>query len=165
MNYADWVTAVDSVLKNSGSGLRTTDLDRQEMQASFQRGESPVVFAKNARPKPYTPAKNTTKSVPSFFDMRTCGWILVGIGVVVALWYQFVFDTTTSSGLSGDDRIHNIGLLNDRLVGFMTGVGLLLAGLMIALLSPYGYSRECDFCKEPIRHDAIRCRSCGANLP
>lgn len=55
MQYTDWVKAVDDALKNANTGYRSSSLDPNELNAAFQSGESPIVFARRARPLPQVP--------------------------------------------------------------------------------------------------------------
>lgn len=47
MNFPDWLRTVDSVLRGQGKNFTTAQLDPEQLDAAWQQGLSPVVFAKS----------------------------------------------------------------------------------------------------------------------
>jgi hypothetical protein len=62
--------------------------------------------------------------------------LLMIAGACVA-GYFFLFYDTTVQGAWGpaDHRVHNVGLMNDRMVGVVVGIGMAVVG---AILSAFG---------------------------
>lgn len=59
----------------------------------------------------------------------TISTIIAGFGGLGIVYFAFVFDTTVPGGLNGS-RTHNLGLINDRLVGIIVCCAMtLLAGI------------------------------------
>lgn len=59
----------------------------------------------------------------------TISTIIAGIGALGIVYFAFVFDTTVPGGLNGS-RTHNLGLINDRLVGIIVCCAMtLLVGI------------------------------------
>jgi uncharacterized membrane protein len=70
------------------------------------------------------------------------GWSLILIGLGLALYDFLAYDTTVQAqGLASivsemvqGNRVHNQGLMNNRLVGVVLGTGLALLGGMLLVL-------------------------------
>ena len=59
------------------------------------------------------------------------GHFLASIGVITTVYYFFNFDTSVPT--AGGQRIHNLGLLQDRQLGCIVGVALFVVGEVIGL--------------------------------
>lgn len=78
-------------------------------------------------------SRRKSRSLPSYRVGKGCfilelGVVLCVFGCLITFVYWLVYDTTTSY-----ERVHNIGLINNRLVGIIVGVGMILCGLVVSL--------------------------------
>ncbi|MFZ2955435.1 MAG: hypothetical protein WA705_00865 [Candidatus Ozemobacteraceae bacterium] len=69
-----------------------------------------------------------TASPGGYWGKSILGIVFVCLGVLV-VGFGLTSDTTVIS--SNFDRVHNIGLMNDRTVGIMIGIGLLITGAIV----------------------------------
>jgi hypothetical protein len=62
------------------------------------------------------------------------GSILAFIGFCMVLYYWLVYDTSVALNpgvpIQYQKRVHNIGLMQDRQVGIMVGVGVMVVGFI-----------------------------------
>lgn len=100
--------------------------------------------------------------------------IIVGVIAVVA---ALAMDVSVSTGMGG--RVNNIGLIAQQQNYLMIGALITVAGLLMVVFggkkeasvqqitgaSANRDSRACPFCAEPIKHAAIKCKHCGADVP
>jgi hypothetical protein len=56
---------------------------------------------------------------------------LICIGVVLILFFAVLYDTSVSD-FTGS-RVHNVGLMQNRLIGTLIGFGCLAVGITLAL--------------------------------
>ncbi len=101
--------------------------------------------------------------------MKIVGQIVAGLGTLLLL-LALLMDTSVQTGYG---RVHNIGLLNDRLIYLVLGVVLLVIGLAmilgrrtsgVAQTDILGDTRSCPFCAETIKSKAVICRYCGNSI-
>jgi transketolase C-terminal domain/subunit len=68
------------------------------------------------------------------WDMRAevvVGYLVLCLGLIMGFYYYAGFDTsvpTTPVRAFADDRVVNTGLANDRLVGALAALGLIITG-------------------------------------
>jgi hypothetical protein len=79
----------------------------------------------SARPRP--PAARAVIPRGDMLGMTVAAWLLIAAGVGTVL-FGLGTNTTTLSGL---DRVHNVGLLNDRLVTVIIGSAMFISGVLI----------------------------------
>ncbi len=102
--------------------------------------------------------------------MKTFG-ILLCIGAAIALVIGFSADTSVATDLG--QRVHNIGLMNQKQNIIMLGGSLLVAGTLLLSLSSRtnppsitdGSYRQCPSCAELVKTEAKVCRYCQRDLP
>jgi hypothetical protein len=72
-----------------------------------------------------------TETDPSYRrGFAKAGWLMFTVGSILILFWWF-YDTT---GGYGADRVHNTGLLNNRVVGVVDSVGLTIVGSIFILV-------------------------------
>ncbi len=105
--------------------------------------------------------------------MRGLGTVALIIGII---WVVIAAsaDVSVATGMGG--RVNNLGLMADRSNHTMIGGIIAIAGLLMAIFGgkksePASVipvvqddARPCPFCAEPIKHAAIRCKHCGADV-
>lgn len=98
--------------------------------------------------------------------------ILLCLVAVVALIFGFTYDTSVSTGLG--NRVHNIGLMNDKQNIIIVGGAMLVAGTLLLALSTRATTqitlgtegfRQCPSCAEMVKNEAKVCRYCQQALP
>ena len=108
--------------------------------------------------------------------MRGFG-ILALITGVIAVIGAMAMDVSVSTGMGG--RVNNIGLMAQQQNYLIIGGLIALAGLLMTIFSGKKQlsseqladlieakdSRPCPFCAEPIKHAAIKCKHCQADVP
>jgi RNA polymerase subunit RPABC4/transcription elongation factor Spt4 len=96
--------------------------------------------------------------------MRTVGKILLIVGVLVACFALFVFDTAVVT-IDGS-LVNNIGLMSDRQNLIIVGGFVFIAGLLILLFGAKDSRNlvNCPECKELVIKDATICKHCGVKL-
>lgn len=105
--------------------------------------------------------------------MKATGIVLLVIGAI-ALFIAFIMDTTVATGL-GSERVHNIGLMNDRqniiiVSGVLAVIGAIFLGFARKDLQPIesaidnSQDRTCPYCAETIKAAATICRFCRKEL-
>lgn len=73
-----------------------------------------------------------------FESTLAIGTGLAVVGAYCLGWFLFLYDTTVPArnalGYDLGWRVHNVGLMNTRIVGALTGAVLLVAGILLATL-------------------------------
>jgi len=69
-----------------------------------------------------------TGSSESLFNVTTTGAWLIVIGISVVAYFYFYFSTVVDSG---GEQIYNVGLMNDRTLGIIIGVGACIVGAVL----------------------------------
>lgn len=107
--------------------------------------------------------------------MKNIGIAFLVIGGI-ALMVGLNLDTTVASGIEGG-RVHNIGLMNDRqtivvIAGVIAIVGAIFVGFSsrnnVTRVNPMtaeNRTRQCPFCAEHVKYEALVCRYCQRDLP
>jgi hypothetical protein len=102
--------------------------------ASTDEIPNPVKLAASNEPAVQARYKPTTdKSEPSYpggtgSGLMAFGVLLCIVGCLITLVYWLIYDTTV-----GYESTHNLGLMNNRVVGTIVGVGMALGGLIVSL--------------------------------
>jgi hypothetical protein len=69
--------------------------------------------------------------------LRTLGVVLICVGLCLVLYFWVLYDTTVpvypQAYPAIPDRVYNVGLMHNRTVGVMIGIGCLAAGVALAL--------------------------------
>ncbi len=60
--------------------------------------------------------------------LTALGIVLICFGAILTLFFTMVYDTSVTT-IYGD-RVHNLGLMQDRLIGVLVGLGLLVGGII-----------------------------------
>jgi hypothetical protein len=101
---------------------------------AWRQGEQKWVALKEVVPLMQQQAAPPERALPSSprkrkhaSGLQLLGAVLLGLGIVVTLSFAWR-DTTVSAGAG--ERVHNLGLIADRLVGVMVGIGLSIIGAM-----------------------------------
>jgi hypothetical protein len=68
------------------------------------------------------PTPHPADALPS--PRRPLAFALAVVGVLVACYFFMLFDTSVPT--VGGGRVHNLGLMSDRLVGIVAGVGMVI---------------------------------------
>jgi hypothetical protein len=63
--------------------------------------------------------------------VETFGWILLGVGLLCTAYFFFFYSTSVESGVGA---VNNLGLMQNRTLGCIIGVGLAVVGTLMALL-------------------------------
>lgn len=105
--------------------------------------------------------------------MRGLGAVALIAGII---WMVIAAnaDVSVATGLGG--RVNNLGLMADRSNQTMIGGIIGIAGLLMVIFGgkksesagvaavALDDGRPCPFCAEPIKHAAIRCKHCSADI-
>ena len=110
--------------------------------------------------------------------MKAIGWLLLGVGLVW-LAYALMLDTSVAvpNGYGWPDRVQNLSLAENRRIHVMLSAGTIIVGTMLI-----GFShlqrlaiddddaadddyRECPYCAESVRIEAVMCKHCRSELP
>lgn len=108
--------------------------------------------------------------------MRGFGILALIVGLIVVIG-AMAMDVSVSTGMGR--RVNNIGLMAQQQNYLIIGALIALAGLLmmifggkkqlsseqLASLMEANDSRPCPFCAEPIKHAAIKCKHCQADVP
>ncbi len=108
--------------------------------------------------------------------MRGFGILALIVGLIAVIG-AMAMDVSVSTGMGG--RVNNIGLMAQQQNYLIIGALIALAGLLmtilggkkqmsseqLASLTEVNDSRSCPFCAEPIKHAAIKCKHCQADVP
>jgi uncharacterized membrane protein len=109
-------------------------------------------------------------------SMRGFGILALIVGLIAVIG-AMAMDVSVSTGMGG--RVNNIGLMAQQQNYLIIGALIALAGLLmtifvgkkqlsseqIASIMDAKDSRPCPFCAEPIKHAAIKCKHCQADVP
>ncbi len=93
------------------------------------------------------------------------GRIILVMGIF-GLFFSLTMETSVPSATG--NRIHNIGLLNERLIYLIISSLLTLIGTIITLWNRFQFrkpTKPCVFCAEDILLAASICRFCGKDQP
>jgi hypothetical protein len=97
--------------------------------------------------------------------MKILGRLFLIVGILVAFYAMFVFDTTV---MTKDFRfVNNIGLMSDKQNLIIFGGFIFIAGLLMVLFgkeSSQSGMVNCTECKELVNKDAVLCKHCGSKL-
>ena len=95
--------------------------------------------------------------------MKTLGYILIAVGVVMAL---FALNMNVSVVTDYGGRVNNLGLMNDRQNYILIAAALFVGGVIAAVFGVRASTneRKCPFCAEHISIEAIKCKHCGSAL-
>jgi hypothetical protein len=63
--------------------------------------------------------------------VETFGWIILGLGLLCIVFFLFFYSTSVDT-MAGE--VHNAGLMQNRTLGCIIGVGLAIVGTLMALL-------------------------------
>lgn len=97
--------------------------------------------------------------------MKIFGIALLVLGLI-ALIIGFNIDTTVATSSSRfSDRVHNIGLMNEKQNVIIFSIAMLIIGAFFVSRTGLSRTRKCPFCAEPIKIDAKICRYCHNELP
>ncbi|WP_207936433.1 hypothetical protein [Pseudomonas sp. 51_B] len=108
--------------------------------------------------------------------MRGFGIFAMIVGLIAVIG-ALAMDVSVSTGIGG--RVNNIGLIAQQQNYLTIGALIALAGLLMTIfggkkklsseqiqsLMEAEDSRPCPFCAEPIKHAAIKCKHCQADVP
>ena len=105
--------------------------------------------------------------------MKATGIVLLLVGTI-AFFVGFNMDTTVATDFGGQ-RVHNIGLMNDRqnaiiVAGILAVIGAIFVGFARKSFQPIDIAidnssvRTCPYCAETIRAAATICRFCQKEL-
>ncbi|CRN07975.1 hypothetical protein PYEL_38290 [Pseudomonas sp. URMO17WK12:I11] len=107
--------------------------------------------------------------------MRGFGIFAMIVGLIAVIG-ALAMDVSVSTGMGG--RVNNIGLIAQQQNYLIIGALIALAGLLMTIfggkkqlsseqsqsLPEAEDSRPCPFCAEPIKHAAIKCKHCAADV-
>jgi hypothetical protein len=110
--------------------------------------------------------------------MRGLGWMLLGVGLVW-LAYAVTLDTSVEvfGGYGGPARVLNLSLAENKRMHLMLSIGTILASIMLVGFSQFQRRtdddvegeedelRQCPYCAETIRIEAVICKHCRKELP
>lgn len=108
--------------------------------------------------------------------MRSFGILALIVGLIIVIG-AMAMDVSVSTDMGR--RVNNIGLMAQQQNYLIIGALITLAGLLMAIFGgrkqlasqqitsaiDSNDSRACPFCAEPIKHAAIRCKHCQADVP
>jgi hypothetical protein len=121
---------------------------RQRVAARTLGGDTPCVklsFVQELNPfwkKPFQPLRTSAEFTALFQNsapthaqeangLETFGWILLGLGLLCIVFFLF-FYSTSGGTIAGE--VYNVGLMQNRTLGCIVGVGLAIIGTLMALL-------------------------------
>jgi hypothetical protein len=113
--------------------------------------------------------------ITAFYHMKIFGITLLVIAAI-ALLIGFNLETTIATEFEGH-RVHNIGLMNDKqnvivIAGFLATIGAIFFvfasrsdAMRTNSMTDTANTRQCPYCAEQIRTEAVVCRFCQRDLP
>jgi hypothetical protein len=124
------------------SSVACPDCCRQFVPTTAPPAPAPAQTGPGMGPTPHPPIPNhrprrrrrrrRVRPAEGWAAISLLGAILFAIGALMTLYFLIVYDTTTYSssgsfGISGE-RLHNFGLLGNKIAGTVAGVGLMIVG-------------------------------------
>jgi|GEM_PF-3214522 len=114
---------------------RQQNIQRLKTQTAAAR---PVVAAKPT-PRPKATAEDIRRENMNFF-----GRCIIVIGVLIAGYFFFIYDTSVRAGTTyvpgygtfGAERVNNMGLMQNRLLGCTAGMVGVVIGTIMVLMNP-----------------------------
>ena len=80
--------------------------------------------------------KTQTKKVNNDMSAaRVFGFLLAIVGIFVFGYFLVAYDTTASSYSYSSSNVHNIGLMQNRLIGCMSGLFAMATGIITIVIS------------------------------
>jgi hypothetical protein len=115
-------------------------LRRIEMQLSslsFEKRSLETILRDASAPPPSAVgylAVQAALSQPSH-STDFVGGLILTLGIIISVFFLFLYDTSVpTNGAFGIDRIHNIGLQQDRTLGSITGLAIAVVGAFKLIL-------------------------------
>jgi hypothetical protein len=103
--------------------------------------------------------------------MRAMGFLLLGVGLS---WLLYALTLDTSVELPFGGRVQNLSLMEARRTHLMLSGGAIVVGVLLLGFGRMQRAtdddddadyRDCPFCAEPVRVEALMCRHCRSALP
>lgn len=86
----------------------------------------PVAVAVAAPP---TPVPQAQAVEPVRRSSNSVAFLFLALGACITLYHSLLFDTTVET--FAGKRVHNIGLMNERMVGLAVGIGMSILGAIL----------------------------------
>lgn len=100
--------------------------------------------------------------------MRKFGIIAIVVGIILTI-SALGMDVSVATGMGG--RVNNLGLMADRQNYTILGGLIVIVGVLMAIFGGKSQGsavskdeRQCPFCAEMIKMQAIKCKHCGSDV-